>query len=163
MCALHDYTCPVCGKMAFDVYRSVREGATFDPPTCATCGPDQIMDWLPAVGAMDTFDVNKAFDTFDGRNNPVRIDSLKKLRQVERESEVNARNGEGQQVNWRMYSNGRSNTHSNTLGEAVEAKPSEAGKKKFGKQILKSIEGQAPEVTFGPGVSEANCSALKEG
>lgn len=156
---LHDYQCPGCQSVRRDVYRSCAEGAQARPPLCHACG--EPMAWHPAIGAMDvgggpTF---HAFDTYDGRNNLVRVDSLHKLRDVERESEKMARDGVGQQVTWRMFSNDRSNRHVNTHGPDPSERPTQAAIEKYGPGIRRMSE--EPERPYGPAVSDANTTALE--
>lgn len=64
-----------------------------------------------------------AFETYDGRGNPVQIDSLSKARAVERESEQLARNKEGQQIAFRMFSQNESNQVDNTFGSTSKRVP----------------------------------------
>jgi hypothetical protein len=109
---------------------------------------------------MDTYDVNLEFDCYDGRNNPVHIDSLADIRKLEKESEQQARNGEGQQMVWRKYSNDRGNTFSHTLKKDPSEQPTETAKRKFGRSTLKTHGEHAPESSYGPGVSDQNTSAL---
>lgn len=155
--ARHDFLCAACPRVLFDINVPIEIGATAGAPKCPDCGGPT--SWLPAVGRMDaaggaTF---TAFDAFDGRNQPVHVDSLHKMRQIERESEQLARNGEGQQINWRMWSNDRSNRLDNTLGKYVAGeRPDPAYVKKFGKSIAEA----AATADFGPGVNESNTSAL---
>lgn len=81
------------------------------------------MEWIPAIGGMDFGPAGGAgFKAFtieepDQRGVPTRIevDSLHKLRQIERESERRARNGEGRPLVWRAYAQGRSNDDVHTL------------------------------------------------
>jgi hypothetical protein len=157
---LHDFY--HCGQVVADVYRSVEEGACARPPLCPTC--QQSMTWLPQTCAMDVGGVKgaafKAFDTTDGRGTPVHIDSLRKLRQVERESETHARNGEGQPMIFRRWAQGDSNKDQPTLSQTYNGgeQPSKAAAHRFGSTLRKSAE--APDHQFGPGVSESNTSAL---
>ena len=99
--ALHDFWCRVCGQVLRDVNVPVAIGANAGAPD--HCG--QSTAWIPGATAMDVGGVKtagfRAFDTTDGRGEPVHIDSLRKLRQVKRESEVHARNGEGQPMVFR--------------------------------------------------------------
>jgi len=157
---LHDYWCAVCGQVVADVYRSTAVGARADPPIhCSTS-----MQWLPQTCAMDVGGVKgsafKAFDTTDGRGTPVHIDSLRKLRQVEKESEVHARNGEGQPMIFRRWAQDDSNKDQPTLSKNYNGgeQPSPAAAHRFGSTLKKSVE--APDQAFGPGVSETNTSAL---
>lgn len=155
--ARHDFECPVCGRRMLDVDIPIALGARLGAPLCSGCG--YLTEWIPAIGRMDASSgpAFTAFDAYDGRNQPVHVDSVHKLRQVERESEQLARNGEGQQINWRMWSNDQSNRLDNTLGKYVAGeRPDPAFAKKFGKQIGEAVADQS----FGPGVNESNTSAL---
>jgi hypothetical protein len=101
------------------------------------------------------------FETTDGRGNPVLIDSLHKLRQVERQSEQDYRNGEGQPMVWRHYAQEGSNRDQPTLSRSYDGSDvlDPAQKHRFGSTLQKSSvepEGRA----FGPGVHEGNASAL---
>lgn len=158
--ALHDYHCPVCGQLAFDVYRSCAEGAQARPPL--HCG--QPMAWIPFTRAMDIGGVKTAgfrgFTTTDGRGQPVHVDSLHKLRQVEKAAEQAYRDGEGQPMVWRRWAQDSSNRDQPTLSKSYyggEA-PTKAAAHRFGSTAQRSVE--APEAGFGPGVSESNASAL---
>lgn len=153
--ALHDYECLGCRTVLSDQHRSITEGATARPPLCPVCHIP--MDWIPKVGRMDALEPFQRFTTRDGAGREVVIDSLHKLRQVEKESEQLARNGEGEHLTWRHYSNDKSNRDVNTHGDAPQQSPDPTFVQKFGKAI-KSKE--APEVEYGPGVTDANTSAL---
>ena len=113
--------------MAEDVYRPVSERASDRPPTCygspeAGAHDPVAMTWMPAVGRMDASG-GSGFTPFSvdvlahGQHTPVVIDSLHKLRQVERDSEQAHRNGEGQPMRFRMWSNDRTNGDVNTFGK----------------------------------------------
>jgi len=156
----HDYSCSQCGETV-EVYRPVSERATDRPPLHC----DVPMLWIPAVGAMDA---REPFQTFpiqvkqpNGTYKEVTIDSLAKLRKVERDSEVAARNGEGEAIRARMWSHDRSNGDVNAFGPDPSVAPTSEAKARFGlRGGTKPID--APEsVTLGPGVTEANVSALK--
>jgi hypothetical protein len=122
------------------------------------------MTWIPAAPGMHYGDVKgaafRSFDTTDGRGRPVHIDSLRKLRRVERESEQMYRDGVGQPMVFRRYAQDASNRDQHTLhpdhagGEA----PTPAAARRFGSTLRRSAT--EPEAGFGPGVSEANASAL---
>ena len=120
------------------------------------------MDWIPQA----TFDVRgdgdyfQKFEIYDGQNQKVVIDSLHKLRQVEAESERQFRNGEGQPLRFRAYSQDRSNRDVNTFGEPPTEKPSAEGKRKFGLRGATKAMTSEPDGKFGPAVNESNCSAL---
>jgi hypothetical protein len=140
-----------------DVNVPIAVGARAGAP--AHCG--QRTTPIPGIGRMDVGGVKgaafKAFEMYDGQNRKVTIDSTHKLRQVERESEQQARNGEGQPIVFRAWSQDRSNREVNTLGTGGGERPDPAYMKKFGKVIRSATE---PEAGFGPGVSESNASAL---
>lgn len=176
----HDYRCPRCATILRDQYRSVVEGGLVNPPFCpnALCqddGSPQRMVWIIPVPRMDlrTDGEGRSGATFqkftmrDGRNQLVEIDSLSKLRQVERESEQLARNGEGQIVQVRAFAQDRSNRHTNVFGERPADAPqlTEAGKRRFGLQggaqaIAATTPESEPDCPYGPGVNDSNTSAL---
>lgn len=156
----HDYI--HCNQVVTDVVRSVAVGALGDPPPCPVCG--RPMSWIPQTTAMDVGGVKgaafKAFDTTDGRGNPVHIDSLRKLRQVERESEVHARNGEGQPMVFRRWAQDGSNRDQPTLSKDYRGgeQPTPASAHRFGQSLQRSAT--EPDTSFGPAVNESNASAL---
>lgn len=167
-----DFVCPGCGTVQRDVYRPlytlpeprrvhgyvVRQD--FDRPVCC----DAPMVVIPPHVVMDTPGAGRfqAFTTEvlqpDGSHKTVTIDSLRTLRQVERESEQRARNGEGQQMVWRDYSQDRGNTHTHTLAADPTPTLSPEAKHRFGSTLRKSVE--EPVAALGPGVDDSNTSAL---
>lgn len=161
--ALHDYYCAACGQVAIDVSRAASIGAQADPPRHC----DQPMVWIPFTRAMDIGGVKTAgfrgFTTTDGRGQPVHVDSLHKMRQVEKDAEQAYRNGEGQPMVFRRWAQDRSNADAPTLskdyygGEA----PTKEAAHRFGSTLKTSRE--APDSSYGPGVTDANASALKGG
>lgn len=162
---LHDYQCPTCATVVRDVLRSITQGAQAHPPLCPDCGDPTA--WIPQIGAMDAFEPGQEFVVYDGQNRPRRVESFAQMRALERESEQQARNGEGQPLRFRALHQHRSNMGDNTFGDPQQAKPSEAAKRRFGlgsgAAPLRAGEGgAAPDVAFGPGVHEGNASALKE-
>jgi len=162
---LHDFYDPICNRIEPNVYVPVAIGATAGAPTCPTCGTQ--LRWIPAAPALHYGDVKGAafhpFDTTDGRGNPVRIDSLKKLRQVERESEQMARDGVGQPMVWRRYAQDASNRDQPTLSKDYTGgeQPTKEAARRFGQTLRKTAE--TPDHTYGPGVSDQNASALGMG
>lgn len=163
--ALHDFWCTGCGRVIVDHNVPIAIGAQEGAPPCPDCGGRT--SWIPQVGRMDLRpDGDSAFQKFtttDGRGNRVEIDSLHKLRQVERESEIAYRNGEGQPMVWRRYSQDSTNRDQHTLHQSLDGgeHPSDEAKRKFGSTLRK---GEAvADAGFGPGVSEANASALGMG
>ena len=155
--ALHDFYCQVCGQVLVDVNVPIAIGAAAGAPE--HCG--RPTSWIPQVGRMDAYEPFQEFETYDGQNRKVTVDSLHKLRQIEQQSEADARNGDGQPMVWRRYSQDHSNRDVNTLaprGWTGGAQPDPAWVKKHGADLRK---GAALENTdYGPGVSDATPSAL---
>lgn len=105
----NDFACPSCGKVEEHTYPVVECAKR---PICLSCF--HLMEWLPPHVRMDAYEPFQEFTVHHG-GRPVLVDSLSKLRAVERESEVMARNGEGQPLVWRAYSQDRSNNDVHTL------------------------------------------------
>ncbi len=161
---LADYTCR-CGRVDEDVPFRLALGAISDAPDCPDCGAR--MDWIPQAA----FDVRsdgeggKGFQKFsvdvDGR--PVEIDSLHTLRRVERESEQRFRNGEGEPLRFRGYSQ----DHSNIDRSSFEAH-GVIGTREYssGVQPTKRMpvrkHADEPTVATGPGVAPDGVTALKD-
>lgn len=162
---LHDFWCAQCGQLHADVYVPVDTRASDASLACPGCS--QRLIWVPAAPAVHYGSVKtaafKAFDTTDGRGNPVHIDSLRKLRQVEKQSEQDFRNGEGQPLVFRAWSQTKGNKIDSALHKSLDGseQPTAAAKHKFGSTLRKSAE--APDRSYGPGVSDANASALGMG
>ena len=156
--AWHDFVCPACGHVLENVNIPIAIGATAGAPACPADG--RRMEWIPQIGRMDAYEPFQEFETFDGQNRPVVIDSLRKMRQIEQESEHMAANGEGQPLIWRRYSQDSSNRDVPTLGKwtgPAEA-PDPTKRQRLGTPVRHGSE--APETEFGPGVNESNASAL---
>lgn len=124
---------------------------------------DRPTAWIPQVSRMDAANGPgfTAFEGRDGQNRKVTVDSLAKLRQIERQSEQDARNGEGQPIVWRRWSQDRGNTHTHSLapGWTGGAQPDPAFVKKHGARIRRGAADVA-DTEYGPGVSDATPSAL---
>lgn len=99
----------------------------------------------------------KAFTTYDGQNKSVRVESFAQMRRLERASEQQHRNGEGQPIRFRMLHQTQGNRETNTFGEAPDVRPSAAMIKKY-RPTPTDADGPA----LGPGVHLGNTSALKE-
>jgi hypothetical protein len=155
--ANHDFFCGTCGQLLLDIHVPIAIGATAGAPV--HCGAPTTP--IPGIGRMDAGGVKgasfKAFETTDGQNRKVLIDALATLRRIERESEQQARNGEGQPIVFRAWSQDRSNRDRHTLGTLSAERPDPAYVQKFGKAIRSATE---PDAAYGPGVSDANTSAL---
>lgn len=143
--------------MTRDVVVPARLGARAHREPCPRC-PDVGMDWIPAIGAVDAKEPFQRFSTFDGQNRPVTISSLRDLRRLERESEQQARNGEGQPLVFRRWSQDTSNADQHTLqgrytGPAETPDPAWLAKQRIGRH-------GGEDAVLGPGVTEATASAL---
>lgn len=164
---LHDYACRWCGRILRDVYRPVDQRATDVPPHCPniSCGAD--MEWIPAAPAVDLQFTPLTLQRKqpDGSYREETVSSVAQMRRIERESEVAARNGEGEQVRFRMWSQDRSNGDTNTFGSPDTPVLSAAAKAKFGRRgAMKPLaEAEANERALGPGVTDSNVSALVGG
>lgn len=154
--ALHDFWCQTCGQVFVDVNVPIDLGAVKGAPL--HCG--QPAAWIPQVGRMDAYEPFQEFEAYDGQNRPVLVDSLTKLRKIERESEQQYRDGEGQPLVWRRYSNDNSNKDVHALhphwtgGE----QPDPAWVKKHGAEVRR--DAAVADTDYGPGVSDATPSAL---
>ncbi len=169
----HDLVCLVCGEERPNTFLPLRQlkvpedhggylvKQAVDFPAC--CGQTMAFD-IPRVAV----DAKEPFAQFsidvlqpDGSHKTEHIGSLRKLRQIEHASEQAHRNGEGAPLVWRDYSNDRSNFDKHTLGEASDLAPplDEKTKRRFGKAIRSAVE---PDVKYGPGVNDANTSALAD-
>lgn len=157
--ANHDFWCQHCGQVLTDVNVPTSVGARLGAPL--HCG--QPMNWIPQVGRMDAASGPgfQAFEAYDGQNRPVTVDSLKKLRDIERQSETDARNGEGQPIVWRRFSNDKSNHDVHTLAPKWTgggAQPDPAWVKAHADQI--KAHDSVASTEYGPGISDDTPSAL---
>lgn len=125
---LHDYHCLTCGAVRIDVAIPIAIGATAGAPDCPDCEFPAPMAWIPAArfsGFNDSGDMGaSSFAKFttqvEDPGSPtgyrdITIGSLSDIRREERESEQRARNGEGQQLIWRDYSQSASNRDKHTM------------------------------------------------
>lgn len=159
---LHDFYCPACHRIWPDRYVPVQTRASEAGLRCPDC--DRPVVWIAAAPALHYGSVKtaafKAFDTTDGYGRPVHIDSLTKLRRVEKEAEQAFRNGEGQPMVFRAWANDQAS--GNKLDPVLHPsyaggeQPTPEAKRKFGSTLRKG----ETDPRFGPGVSEANASAL---
>lgn len=155
--ALHDFYCSTCGQVLTDVNVPISVGATAGAPL--HCGRPTA--WIPQVGRMDAYEPFQEFSTTDGRGNPVLVDSLHKLRQVEADAETAYRNGEGQPMVWRNYSQDVSNRDQHTLHRSFHGgeQPDPAAAHRFGSTLQRGEETVA-SAEYGPGVDDSNTSPL---
>lgn len=100
---------------------------------------------------------------YDGQNRRVKVESFAQMRKLERESEQQYRNGEGQPIRFRAMHQNRSNMLDNTFGKDPSEKPTKEAAERFGGPARAMVAGEdGPSVTFGPGVNESNASALEK-
>lgn len=165
---LHFYRCDACGAL-LEEYRSVHEGGTARLPRCpcgATCR------WVIPVVAMDAkepfqrFEVSRQVMTRAGlEERRETIDSLTKLRKIEHDSEQRYRDGEGEPMRFRAWTQESSNMDRSAFGDSgtigdraytrtgeTPAMPGNIGVKRHGQR--------KPDVTLGPGLRRAT-SPLK--
>jgi hypothetical protein len=154
--ALHDFYCQTCGEVLLDVNVPIAIGAPAGAPE--HCG--RTARWIPQVGRMDAYEPFQAFTARDGQNREVTVDSLSKLRKIERESEQQYQNGEGQPLVWRSYSNDRSNRDVHALHPTWHG--GQAPDPAWVKQHAAALRRDAAvaDTEYGPGVSDATPSAL---
>lgn len=135
-------------------------------PTC-TCGV--VMEWLPQVGRIEAGAGHGGFTPFttqvlqpDGTHKPVTVSTLSDIRRLERDTERAQRNGEGQAMIWRDYSNDRSNYDVHTMGKdpATLAQEELAKQPKRARLSVQRYGSDAPNLALGSGVSESSMSAL---
>jgi hypothetical protein len=156
--ALHDFYCQTCGQVLLDVPVPIAIGATAGAPIHC----DRPATWLPAVGRMDAANgpTFRAFEAYDGANRPVLIDSLTKLRAVERDSQAMAANGEGQPIIWRRYAQDHSNRDVHALVPHPQyARPDPAWVAAH-RDTIRRGDTEATDIAYGPGVSDASPCAL---
>lgn len=112
---------------------------------------------------MDAFEPGQEFVMYDGQNRPRLVESFAQMREIERESEQDSKNGLGQPIRFRALHQNKSNMLDNTFGDPSQPIDADA-KRKWGlRGAAKPIaEDLADGRAFGPGVTEANCSALKD-
>ena len=167
---LHFYLCALC-DLRREEYRSVQEGGTNVLPFCPVCG--EVMAWEVPVVAMDAKEpgqrrsvITREIMTRQGpRQITEEVNTLHRLRQIERDSEQRYRNGEGEPLRFRAYAQDRSNLDENSFGHAgvigeraysdgqAPTKRSNIGVRRHGED--------RPEAPSGPGVSSAGASPLR--
>ena len=164
-----DYRCPDCDEIRRDHVYRMSEGAVLSAPTCQACY--STMEWIPAArfDAKSDGDASlhgeQGFRKFsldvDGRS--VEIDSLHTLRRIERESEQRFRNGEGEPIRVRGYSQDHSNMLQNTFGEAGQIGPQtySSGARPT-KRLAVKRHAEEPTVPVGPGIAPSGATALKD-
>lgn len=120
------------------------------------------MFWIPQVGHMDAREPFQQSTVYvrqpDGSEKPTVIHSLSQMRQIERESEQRQRNGEGQQMVWRDYSNDKGHQDRHSFAPDPSERPVKSSRVK-----VTPVDGETAEATpYGPAVGDHNTSALGE-
>jgi hypothetical protein len=89
----------------------------------------------------------------------MKMESLHQLRLLEKESQLKAASGDGQELRFRNYSMERGNKHVNTFGEPPQRAPklTRNGKQRISVKALPELDVDA---SMGPGTDEALASAL---
>lgn len=173
-----DYECAVCGLIARDVYRPLYRLPTprvvhgykvtqdFDHPLCERCLGHElriVMNVIPPRVTVDALEPMQEFETVvedgHGGHKVEHIDSLAKLRKVERESEVRYRNGVGRPLVWRDYSNDRSNRDVHTIAADPAPALTRAQIRKHAPKVATPEEVDA--LGLGPGVTDDTESPLE--
>ena len=160
-----DYRCPGCGTIIEHTF-DMRVGAIQSAPWHEPCQCyfevipfarfDIKTDGGTNRGGFQKFTVHRQVMTKEGpQQEEVVIDSLHTLRRIERESEQAHRNGEGEKLAFRAYSNEPTNKDVGLFGPFI---PEETKLKKSGRVSVKVVtppdaaEGGEPTVATGPGM-----------
>ena len=146
--ALHDFVCPRCDLIRRDVNVPITIGAKAAHVSCPDC--DREMDWLPQVGGMDAREPSfQSTVSINGRETT--IGSLHQMRQIERQTEQQARNGEGQRLVWRDYSQNASNKDVHTLAKRMDRSMDTQDTYAGG---MRSVDKKKVDVARGPDVAK---------
>lgn len=135
--ANHDLRCRDCGHVYYDVNISIHVGALeYCKTNYCTCslGADSTLEPIPAAhfsgfndsgaGSFAKFTTVVEDPGAPTGYREITISSLADIRREERESEVRERNGEGQRLCWRDYSQDASNKDKHTMMDDPSLKPS---------------------------------------
>jgi len=163
------YRCVICRSVELITYPAAYVGTPDWPPCCLVCGG--ALEFAPQPGdfAMDARSdggTGKGFQKFsvdvDGR--PVEIDSLHKLRTIERESEQRYRNGEGEPLRFRAWTQEASNMGVSAFGDrgkiGDQVYDSGTPHTKSEKVSVRRHGEKKPSIPLGPGMRRAK-TALK--
>ena len=162
-----DYLCSSCGAEQTVVYSATDVDSINWPPRCAACA-EPLTEYAscpaPAVDAKEPFSrfsVHRQVPTRDGLMQVEEtIDSVHKLRQLEKDSEQRYRDGEGEPLRFRVYNQDASNMDVNSFGTegSIGGRSYDSGKaptpprKNLG--VVRHGQ-QRPEVSIGPGLRNA--------
>ena len=116
------YRCPDCGEIDLVIYTLADVSSPDWPPRCVHCHARSRMEMAPQQMLTDLRtdgEGDRAFQKFSVHVNGKReiIDSVHKLRQVERDSEQRYRNGEGEPIRFRLWNNESTNRDINSFGD----------------------------------------------
>lgn len=124
---LADYTCPCSPGIVYeDIPFASALGAARSAPICQIC--ECLMEVIPQANfdlktdgeggqGFQKFTVHRQVPTKDGLvQREEQIDSIHKLRQIEKDSEQRYRNGEGEPLRFRAYAQDRSNRDRSSFG-----------------------------------------------
>jgi len=177
---VHDFFCPTCGAERLDCFcplYTLAEPRTvdgyvvkqdYDRPIC--CG-QPMQTYVPTGVAMDAREpgTQVSFERRqpDGSYRTEVIGSLQQMRTIERETEQAARNGEGEAIRFRAYSQDASNQHENSFGPdpATQAVAElEAARKALRRPSRATHTRQtgSGDAALGPGVTEESASVLAD-
>lgn len=122
-----DFRCPSCGYTEEHVF-ACAAGASSVVAVCPTC--DQVrLQWVPMARfdlktdgdgdrGFQKFEVSRLVPTREGPQQVTEtVDSLHKLRQIEKDSEQRYRDGEGEPLRFRGYAQNRSNVDVGLFGK----------------------------------------------
>jgi len=174
------YRCPTCGTLHLITYRLRDVGGDGWPPICGAVPPAEATYWglcrgvleiapQPGDFAMDARSdggTGKGFQKFsvDVDGHPVEIDSLHKLRTIERESEQRYRNGEGEPLRFRAWTQEASNMGVSAFGDrgkiGDQVYDSGTPHTKSEKVSVRRHGETKPSIPLGPGMRRAK-TALK--
>ena len=153
-----DFLCQTCGHVEENVVLMGDQSPRTDGPRCH----DRPMDWLPQINLSLIADsARQPVEVLqpDGSSKTVEVSSLADIRRLERESEQAYRNGEGQPLRWRAYSQNASNQDINSFGAPPDARPDPQFVKRAKPRPATDAE-MASIGAYGLGVSDANTSAM---
>lgn len=130
------FKCPCCGQIDLISYAAADVDQPDWPPRCTVDARDcdqPPMERAPQPGdygwdmktdgdggkGFQKFTVHRTVPTRDGIQHVEEVvDSVHKLRQIEKDSEQRYRNGEGEPIRFRVYNQDHSNMDRNSFGDA---------------------------------------------
>ena len=150
MPAYRDYECPQCAEVLVDYL-----GEAARPPICPRCwAEDQLvtMCWKPSFAA-GGFSIFKTPLTLPIGPGGTTVSTLREVRQLEKWSEQNARNGEGEQYVARAWAQNPSNLDAPTLKGPPEQRPGRSKDHKGRPKLTITQHAAEPTVELGAGLT----------